>query len=559
MSKKKHAYSIGIDYGTNSARALVVDVADGKEAGNAVVSYPSGKEGILLDKKDHNLARQSPADYVLCLEAAIKKALLTARKNVGLKNEEIIGLGVDTTGSTPMPVREDAQPLAFNKKFKNNLNAQAWLWKDHTSFEEARLITEKAAEMRPHYLKKCGGTYSSEWFWAKILHCLRVAPDVFDAAYTWIECQDFIPALLCGIKRPEDIVRGICAAGHKAMYNESWGGLPDNDFLSALDPRLARVRKPLQSKALPINNKAGTLCEEWAKKLELKAGIPVAVGAFDAHLGGVGAGISKGTLVKIIGTSTCDIMVAPLSDKLADIPGVCGIVEESVLPGYYGIEAGQSAVGDIFRWFVREVCNSDDTLQVALTKEAARLKPGETGLIALDWNNGNRTILVDPNLTGLIVGMTLHTNRAHIYRTLIEATAFGALTIINRLEEYNVKIEKIVCCGGIAEKNSLFMQIYADVLNRPMLISRSAQTCALGAAIAGAVVGGAYKNCEAAIDAMTGVKKQIYNPISENVAVYKELYKIYRELHDAFGIKGVRSYDFGMIMKKLLAIKNLLK
>ncbi len=556
MSKKNKTYSIGIDYGTNSVRALVVDTANGNEVGTAVVNYPSGKDGILLDKKDHNLARQSPKDYVVCLEEVIKKALAIARKNVGLKNEEIIGLGVDTTGSTPLPVDENNQPLAFNKKFKNNLNAQAWLWKDHTSFEEAHLITEKASQMRPHYLKKCGGTYSSEWFWAKIWHCLRVDEEVFNAAYAWIECQDFIPAVLCGVKKPEQIVRGVCAAGHKAMYNASWGGLPDEEFLSALDPRLVKVRKPIESKAVPINHKAGMLCDEWAKKLGLRAGIPVAVGAFDAHLGGVGAGIRKGTLVKIIGTSTCDIMVAPLSDNVPDIPGVCGIVEESVLPGYYGIEAGQSAVGDIFRWFVTEVCHSDDKLQVELTKEAAKLKPGETGLIALDWNNGNRTILVDPNLTGLLMGTTLHTNRAHIYRALIEGTAFGALTIINRLEEYGVKIERIVCCGGIAEKNSLFMQIYADVLNRPMMVSRSAQTCALGSAIAGAVVGGAYQSCEDAISAMTGVKKQIYKPIPENVVVYQKLYAIYKELHDAFGIKGTRSYDFYQIMKNLLAIKN---
>jgi len=329
--------------------------------------------------------------------------------------------------------------------------------------------------------------------------------------------------------------------------------------LSSLHPKLARVRKCLEVPALAVDRPAGRLTADWAVKLGLQPDIPVAVGAFDAHLGAVGAGIRTGTLVKIVGTSTCDIMVA--KTKVPDIPGVCGIVEGSVLPGYFGIEAGQSAVGDIFRWFVKFVCQGDDRLQVRLTKEAQALKPGVSGLMALDWNNGNRTILVDPQLTGLLVGMTLHTNRAEMYRALLEATAFGALTIINRIEEYGIPIARVICCGGISEKNALFMQIYADVLNRPMLLSRSAQTCALGAAIAGALVAGAHPTIESAVQAMTGVKAKVFRPIPQHVAVYRELYGVYKILHDAFGLSGTgparseASERVSRVMKDLLAIK----
>jgi len=548
-------YSIGIDFGTNSARALVVDAANGNEAGSAVVGYPSGNEGILLDPKNHNLARQSPLDYFTAMEQSVTMAVREAEKNHGLKPDDIAGIGVDTTGSTPIPVDKNNQPMCLNPRYKNNLNAYAWLWKDHTSFSEAEKITETARRLRPQYLAKCGFSYSSEWYWSKLLHCLNVDPDLFADTFAWIEMEDYIPAVLCGVNHPDHVVRGVCAAGHKAMYNKQWGGFPDNEFITALDPRLARQRERLPETAQAINHCAGKLSSEWARKLGLPAGIPVAVGAFDAHLGAVGSGVKTGTLVKIIGTSTCDIMVAPNSCNIADIPGVCGIVEGSVLPGYAGIEAGQSAVGDIFKWFASVVCHGNDHLQVELSEEAKKMRPGESGLLALDWNNGNRTILVDPRLTGLIVGLTLHTPRHEIYRALIEATAFGALTIINRIEEYGVKVERIVCCGGIAEKNGLFMQIYADVLNRPMCISRSKQTCALGAAIAGALAAKIYPAIEPAVEAMTGIKPEIYKPIAGNVAVYRELYRIYKTLHDAFGLSG-NNIPVGRVMKDLLEIKT---
>ena len=544
-------YSIGLDYGTNSVRALIVNVANGKEVGTAVWEYAHGTHGVILSR-DPNLARQHPADYLTGAEITIKKALAQAKRSVrGFKPEQVVGIGVDTTGSTPMPVDANGRALAFDKRFAKNPAAMAWLWKDHTGVVEAAEITKLAKEIRPHYLAKCGGTYSSEWFFSKILRCLDVAPEVFGAAYTWVEIADWIPATLTGTETPDKLTVGICAAGHKAMYNDAWGGYPDAEFLNQLHPALGALRSRLRPQARMIDRAVGGLTADWAQRTGLPAGIPVAVGAFDAHLGGVGCGIAPGTLVKIIGTSTCDIVIAPVGEQLTDIPGLCGIVNGSVLPGYYGLEAGQSAVGDIFNWFVNYLHAGSHE---ELTQAAAKLKPGASGLLALDWNNGNRTILVDQRLTGLLLGQTLYTRPAEIYRALIEATAFGALTIINRFEEYGVKVEQIINCGGIAEKNPVAMQIYADVTGRPMKISRSAQTCALGAAIAGAVVAGAHPNYPAAQKVMTGVKKRVFTPDARAHAVYKELYALYRKLHDAFGTTEWNG-NLHDVMKRLLEIR----
>jgi L-ribulokinase len=436
----------------------------------------------------------------------------------------------------------------------------AWLWKDHTGHAEAAQITELAHRLRPQYIAKCGGTYSSEWFWSKILRCLRVAPQVFAAAHTWAEIADWIPAFLTGNTDPERMKRGICAAGHKALFHPSWG-YPDAEFLSALDPELVRVGASLPKTAATVAESAGALSGEWAEKLGLPPGIPVAVGAFDAHLGGIGSGIEPGTLVKIIGTSTCDMMVAPLSQNLPDVPGLCGIVPESILPGFYGLEAGQSAVGDIFNWFSSSIRPGGDEAgsHESLTRGAEKLKPGESGLLGLDWYNGNRTVLVDQRLTGLLVGMGLHTTPAEIYRTLIESTAFGARVIADRFEEYGVKVERVVNCGGISAKNRLVMQIYADILGRPLAISRSTQTCALGAAMAGAVVAGeasgGHASFEAAAAAMTGVLEDRFEPVPEHVRVYDRLYAQYRKLHDAFGKPG-ESQDLFSVMKELLSIRD---
>jgi L-ribulokinase len=551
-------YAIGLDYGTNSVRALVVDVRSGEEVGTGVFEYPSGQKGILLSAREPELARQSPGDYLLGLRESVRIALAEAGRRPDFRASEVIGIGVDTTGSTALPVDERGEPLAFQPRFATNLDAQVWLWKDHTGHEEAARITRVAEEMRPQYLAKCGGRYSSEWFWSKILHCLHVDPEVFDAAYTWVEHADWIPAVLSGTDHPDRLHRSICAAGHKAMFNTAWGGYPDEEFLAALDERLVRIGRTLPDRAYNVSEPAGGLTAEWAERLGLPAGIPVAVGAFDAHLGAVGSGIQPGTLVKIIGTSTCDLMIAPMGEPLADIPGLCGIVPESVLPGHYGLEAGQSAVGDVFNWFVEEV-RPGGMGHAELTEAAERLRPGESGLLALDWQNGNRTVLVDQRLTGLILGLTLHTTPPEIYRALVEATAFGARVIMERYEEYGVPVEQIVNCGGISAKNALVMQIYADVMGRPVQISRSALTCALGAAISAAVVAGAgaggYDEFDAAVAAMTGVQERIFEPIPENRATYDRLFALYRRLHDAFGVPGTTD-DTSDVMKTLLQIRD---
>jgi len=548
-------FTIGIDYGTNSVRALVVRCRDGKEVGTAVVGYPSGKEGVLVDGRDHNLARQHPGDYLIGLEKSVRAALAQASKTKGFRADQVIGLGVDTTGSSPIPVDAANRAIGMHPKWKKNLNAQCWLWKDHTSWKEAARITDLAAKHRPHYIAKCGNTYSSEWFWSKIWRCLKVDPAAFDAAYSWVELSDWIPSVLAGVDNPLEVRRGICASGHKALFCDEWGGLPDKKFLTLLDPKLAALRDRLFEKAYDATAAAGNLSPAWAKKLGLPVGIPIAIGEMDVHYGAIGSGISEGTLVKVIGTSTCDCAVVPATKKVADIPGICGIVKGAILPGFYGIEAGQSAVGDIFKWWIETICHGDASLYGKLEKQIAGQAPGQSGLLALDWNNGNRTILVDPTLTGLLLGTTLHTTPAEVYRALIEATAFGARAIIERIEEYGVPVKRIVCAGGISEKSPMLMQIYADVTGRTMQVAGSGQACALGAAVAAAVLAGAHKNFPAAQKAMTSIKPIQYKPIPARRKTYEKIYRIYLQVHDAFG--GVnKAADLSRVMKDLLAIKQ---
>jgi L-ribulokinase len=386
---------------------------------------------------------------------------------------------------------------------------------------------------------------------------------VFDAAASWVELADLMPAVLGGVDDPRQIVRSVCAAGHKAMYADEWGGLPDKEFLARLDPKLADLRDRLYDTALPPGTPAARLCREWAQVFGLREGIAIAMGGFDAHYGAVGSGIQIGTLVKIIGTSTCDCAISEGGDpagspaaheKGISIPGICGIVRGSIMPGFFGIEAGQSAVGDILNWWVETVCKGGEALHADLSREAAAIRPGQSGLLALDWHNGNRTILVDPKLTGLMIGQTLHTTRAEIYRALIEATAFGARAIIERLREYGVPIDRVVCCGGIAEKNDLFMQIYADVIGQPMLIAGSSQAPALGAAISAAVTAGQFTSWTEAQARMTSVKEKRFLSDPSAHATYNELYTIYRALHDEFG--NVADANLGQVMKQLLDISK---
>ena len=553
-------YALGIDYGTNSCRSLLVDLENGGEAGSSVFHYPSGEAGILLDERNPHVARQNPQDYLDGLEAVTRGALAQASAAIpGFDVAQVVGIGVDTTGSTPIPVNREGVPLGMLPEFRDNLNAQVWLWKDHTGHEEAAEITALGNRIRPQIMAKCGGIYSSEWWWSKILRLKRADPRVFQAAFSFVEHCDWIPAVLTGNTDPLTLKRGVCSAGHKAMFGAGWGGLPDKEFLSHLDPALADLRDRLYNEAHTSDTRAGGLCAEWARRLGLREGIAVAVGAFDAHMGAVGAGIREGTLVKILGTSTCDLMIARSDQPLADIPGVSGIVNGSVLPGYHGIEAGQSAVGDIFLWIVNHIVpdsygSTPGEKFTAMEKALATMRPGQSGLLALDWNNGNRTILVDARLTGLLLGQTLHTEAHEIYRAYIEATAFGALTIIKRVEEHGVPVREIINTGGLAIKNETLMQIYADVIGRPMKVSQSEQTCALGAAIFGAAAAGAGSVGE--IQArVSRVRDRVYHPRPDAQAVYAELYALYRSVHDAFGTTTATG-NLHHVMKDLLRIRE---
>jgi L-ribulokinase len=552
------AYSIGLDYGTNSCRSLLIDLDSGKELGSEVFNYPSGNLGILTDPNDPNVARQNPQDYIDGCEKIIRGAIAQAQENDSeFSPSKVISIGVDTTGSTVIPVDAAGSPLAFDPQFSDNPNANVWLWKDHTAFREAEQITKLAQEMRPQFLEKCGGTYSSEWWWAKILRIRKVDPAVFEAAFSFVEHCDWLTAELAGDTNPLTLKRSICAAGHKAMFNDQWGGLPDKEFLSALDPALAELRDRLYDDAHASDQLAGTLCQKWANRLGLDEGIAIAVGAFDCHMGAVGSGVKKGTLVKVLGTSTCDITVADMG--IADVPGLCGQVDGSVVPGMIGVEAGQSAVGDLFLWLVNHIvpdsygADSGEKF-AAMGEKISKMKPGESGLLVLDWNNGNRSVLTDVRLSGLMLGQSLHTEAHEIYRAYIEATAFGAYTIIKRMEEFGVEINEVVTTGGLSLKNPTLMQIYADVIGKPMKVSVSEQTCALGAALFGAVSAG-YGTLDQLQERVVNYHDRVFYPIAENQVVYSQLFELYSQLHDGFGAAEWRG-SMANVMKELMDIRE---
>ena len=553
-------FAIGLDFGTNSCRSVIINVDNGEELATSVYSYPSGELGIITDQTDPNVARQNPQDYISGLEFIIKESLSGAERDFpDFDSDNIIGIGVDTTGSTPIPVDDECRPLSLNDKFKDNINALVWLWKDHTAYEEAEEITKLANDIRPQFLERCGGTYSSEWWWSKILHLKRIAPEVFNSAHSFLEHCDYIPALLSGVNDISLVKRSVCAAGHKAMYCPSWGGLPDKEFLGLLDPELEELRDRLYETAYPSNHAAGSLSLEWAEKTGLREGIPIAVGAFDCHMGAVACGVKEGVFTKILGTSTCDITVVPESQNVDHIPGVCGVVNGSVLPDHFGVEAGQSAVGDIFLWLVNNIVPDSygstmdekfETMEKLMSNDA----PGSSGLIALDWNNGNRTILVDVRLSGLLLGQTLHTKAHEIYRAYIEATAFGALTIINRIEDYGVKIKEVVTTGGLSVKNTVLMQIYADILDRPLKVAKSDQTCAVGAALFGASINEGFDIFELR-DNCALIRDKIYQPNPEAVKIYRKLYSLYTDLHDAFGTEDWQG-NLSRVMKDLINLRE---
>lgn len=576
MARRK--FALGLDFGTNSVRALIVDVLNGEEIGSYVSNYQRGEDGIIVDEKDPHLARQNPEDYWEGMETSIRGALGKAKETKDFRPQDIVGVGVDTTGSTPLPVDEDGLPLSFHEKFRGNPNAMAWLWKDHTGFEEAALITARAKENEIDYTRYCGGTYSSEWFFSKLLHLAKVDPEVYEAAVSFVEHCDLMPALLVGDTNPRNIKRSRCAAGHKAMFNPKWGGLPGENFLSRVDERLKGIKEKLYKETYAADFKVGGLSKEWAEKLNLSEGLAVSGGAFDAHMGAVGAGIKAGTLVKIMGTSACDMMIVPSESLKISIKGVCGQVEGSIVPGYLGVEAGQSAVGDIFAWYrdqmrwplenilprtpigssldIKKLMEEAKDLSYEILMEKAKfLEPGQSGLLVLDWLNGNRTILVDPHLTGQITGLTLGTRPEEIFSALMEGTAFGAKVIMDRIGEYGIDIKEVVTCGGLAERNPLLMQIYADIIGRPIKLSKSAQTCALGAAMFGAVAAGCYARVEEAQRAMSGFKDIVYRPRERYQTIYARLFKLYKTLHDSFGTKEF-SDDLYQVMKELLKIKR---
>lgn len=547
-------YVIGVDYGTDSVRAVIVNAETGKEEAGEVAYYRRWAEGKYCDPAK-NQFRQHPLDYIEGLEAAVKGALAKLPAGTG---EKVVGIGIDTTGSTPCAVDKAGTPLALKEEFKENPNAMFILWKDHTAVAEAEEFNKAARNWGgTDFTKYEGGVYSSEWFWSKILHVLREDEKVRAAAYSWVEHCDWMTALLTGNTDPLTMKRSRCAAGHKAMWHKEWGGLPDEEFLVKVDPLLKGIKERLFTETYTSDEKAGGLTEDWAKRLGLKPGIAVAVGAFDAHMGAVGGQITEGALVKIMGTSTCDIIVAPhniIGGKL--IGGICGQVDGSVIPGMEGLEAGQSAFGDVYAWFKgllswplrsllpettlvdKETAEKlrtqvESKILARLTEEAAEIDIEETGLLALDWLNGRRTPYADQRLKGAIIGLTLGTTAPKIFRALIEATAFGSKAIVDRFAEEGVEIKEVIALGGIAKKSALVMQITADVLNMPIKVVNSEQACALGAAMFGAVAAGLYASVQEAQEKMGSGFSEVYTPNKENAAKYQRVYQEYLTLGKA--------------------------
>lgn len=541
---------LGLDYGSDSARAVLVRVRDGKELGSAVYNYPRWSKGQYCDPKVMQY-RQHPQDYIEAAEYVIKTVL----KNAGEEaSKQVVGLAFDTTGSTPCLVYETCTPLSMRVDFAENPNAMFILWKDHTSVHEAAAINALAHKSTPDYTSFCGGTYSSEWFWSKALHLIRTDEAVTSAAYGVVECSEWLPAFFTGVRSYGKLVRSRCACGHKAMWHESWGGFPPRSFFDQLHPRLGVFRSRMSDVTETVDKPVGTLSEEWARRLGLNAKVVVAGGAIDAHFGAVGAGIKAHTFVRVMGTSTCDMMVIdPSVLGHRCVKGICGQVDGSIIPHMVGMEAGQSAYGDVFAWFskllqyasshiiaksttldaatkaklIREVKKN---MLVSLSEDAARLCPGESSVYALDWFNGRRTPDANQHLKSVIGGLTLGSDAPSVYRALVEATAFGSRAIVERFRREGVRIDTVIAVGGIAKKSPLAIQILADVLNMPITVCKSEQVCAVGSAIAAATAAGCYKSIPEAQEKMASGSSTSYQPSAEAAKVYDELYKRYQEL-----------------------------
>ncbi len=543
-------YTIGLDYGSDSVRSLIVNVETGEEMASAVFEYPRWKKGMYSDSAK-NQFRQHPKDYLEGLEFTITEALRKAPVGVA---ENVAGISVDTTGSTPVAVDEKGTPLSLTPGFEENPNAMFILWKDHTALKEADEINELAKKWEIDFTKYEGGVYSSEWFWAKLLHVIREDPSVYRAAFSWVEHCDWIPALLVGNTYPKTLKRSRCAAGHKAMWHEAFGGLPSEAFLTTLDPALSGLRERLFKETYTCDVAVGKLSKEWADKLGLSTEVIIGAGALDAHMGAVGSEIKPYYISKVMGTSTCDMLIAPMEemgDKL--ITGICGQVDGSIVPGMLGMEAGQSAFGDIYAWFKKVLmwpaehilakstlidegqrekllAELSDKIIAELSKAAAEVPISESSVLAVDWMNGRRTPDNNQNLKGAIAGLTLGTDAPRIFRALVEATAFGSKAIIDRYISEGVRIDGMIALGGVAKKSSLVMQIVCDVLNMPIKVARSEQACALGSAMAAAVVAGVYPTLAEAQQKMGGGIETEYFPVPENAAKYQIIYETYRKL-----------------------------
>jgi len=543
-------YTIGLDYGSDSCRAIIVNAENGEEIASSVKYYKRWKEGKYCDPKK-NQYRQHPLDYIEALEESVKEALSKAPAGIA---EQIIGLSFDTTGSTPAFIDKDGQVLALRPEFAENPNAMFVLWKDHTAIKEAARINEVAKSWPIDYTAYEGGIYSSEWVWAKTAHILKVDGTVAAEAYGWIEHCDWMPAILTGTTKPSEIIRSRCAAGHKAMWLKEWDGLPKEDFLVEVAPELKGFRERLFHETYTSDVKVGYLTPEWADKLGLTTKVAVGVGAFDCHMGAVGAEIKPKTFVRVIGTSTCDVMVVPheeLHGKL--VPGICGQVDGSVIPGLVGLEAGQSGFGDIYAWFKSLLAwplenligksslinqeTKDKLIEEALDKmipelseEAMNIPVSESTVLAIDWMNGRRTPDANQMVKGTITGLNLGTSAPLIFKALVEATAFGSKAIVDRFVESGIEIESVIGIGGISLKSPLVMQTLADVLGMPIKVARSEQACAFGAAMFASVVAGIHPNIEAAQEAMGQGFISEYLPNAEKHKVYMEIYAKYQKL-----------------------------
>ncbi|MCC6784641.1 MAG: ribulokinase [Planctomycetes bacterium] len=550
------SHALGLDFGTGSCRALIVDVRDGAELALGVADYAHGVDGVVTDPADRELARQVPADWRAASLAAIRTALAGAAEQ-GVAASSIVGIGVDATASTPLALAADLTPLADDPRFAHVPEALAWLWKDHTAQREAEAITAALRAHAPLALERCGGSYSAEWFWSKALAAARRAPELIASCAGFVELCDHVPAWLCGVRHPRGLVRSLGAAGHKAAYVAELGGLPSRAVLAAL----AREHAPAAVDAFvglradedavfaAVDRRAGGLSAAIARATGLVPDTAVAVGGIDAHLGAVGAGVREGDLVKVLGTSACDLAIVR-GARAPSAAGLSGVVPDSIVPGAFGVEAGQAAFGDAFAWAARL---GGAKSHADFEAEALRTAPGSSGLLALEWLNGNRCVLADPGLCGAILGLDLHTRPSEIWRAMVEAACFGARVIVERAIANGVPVARVIVCGGIARKSGFVVQTLADVLGREVVVAESSETSALGAAIAGAVAAGRHPDVPAAQAAMCRPPRRTHVPQPRAAATLDRLYGLYRKLHDAFG--GVRTEALGSVMKDLRAIR----